>query len=63
MVGAKDLTRKELLSSVTDAQLEEVIRNGRNRMPAFPDLPQNVVDGLVQRIRSGTAQGPDEPED
>ncbi len=51
MVQAPDLTRKEWLATVRDDQIAEVIRLGRGRMPAQPDLPASVVDGLVRRIR------------
>jgi hypothetical protein len=51
MVQAPDLTRKEWLATVRDEQIAEVIRLGRGRMPAQPDLPASVVDGLIRRIR------------
>jgi mono/diheme cytochrome c family protein len=51
MVRAPDLTRAEWQSQVTDEQIAEVIRKGRNRMPAFEALPAQVVTGLVGRIR------------
>lgn len=51
MVRAPDLTRAEWQSQVTDEQISEVIRKGRNRMPAFEALPPQVVTGLVARIR------------
>lgn len=52
MVRAPDLTRADWQARVTDAQLAETIRGGRNRMPAFGDLPASVIDGLVRRIRA-----------
>jgi len=52
MFKAPDLTRKDWLDAATDAQIAEVIRKGRNKMPAF-DLPDKVVAGLVSRIRAG----------
>lgn len=55
MAGAPDLTRAELLSARTDAQLAESIRQGKNRMPAF-DLPPSIIEGLVQRIRERGAR-------
>lgn len=51
-MGASDLTRPEWLASVTDEQIAQVIREGRNKMPPSPDLPDSTVDGLVKRIRS-----------
>lgn len=51
MVRAPDLTDPAWQDRVTDAQIAETIRKGRNQMPAF-DLPAQVIDGLVQRIRA-----------
>ncbi len=51
MVRAPDLTRADWQSRVTDQEILETIRKGRNKMPAF-DLPQPVLEGLVQRIRA-----------
>ena len=45
-----DLTRSEL-ADVPDAALRHVIKNGRNKMPAFKTLPPKVVSGLVKHIR------------
>jgi cytochrome c oxidase cbb3-type subunit 3 len=54
MVRAPDLTRPEWLEKTSDAQMLEVIRNGKNKMPGFgAALPANVLEGLVTRIRSG----------
>ena len=50
MLRVPNLTRAEL-GDVPDAQLKYVITNGRNKMPAFKQLPPNVVDGLVKYIR------------
>jgi cytochrome c oxidase cbb3-type subunit 3 len=47
MMNASDLTKTQL----SDADLAQVIRQGRNRMPGNPDLPQAVVAGLVAHIR------------
>jgi len=55
MVRAPDLTRADWQAQVTDAQISEVIRKGRNRMPAFEALPEQVVTGLVGRIRANRA--------
>ncbi len=51
MVNAPDITRDDLLSKVTDDEIAAQIRNGKNRMPKF-DLPDQVVQGLVARIRA-----------
>lgn len=50
MVQAPDLTRFDWQSQVTDDEIGQTIRKGRNKMPAF-DLPPSVLQGLVQRIR------------
>ncbi len=55
MVRAQDLTRAEWHEQVTDAQIADVIKNGRNRMPAFGTLPPQVITGLVARIRANRA--------
>jgi cytochrome c oxidase cbb3-type subunit 3 len=52
MVGAQDLTRDEWLSAAKDEEIAATIRKGKNRMPAFPDLPDAVLQGLVKRIRA-----------
>ena len=49
---APDLTHDEWLSTVTDEQIATVIRNGKDKMPAHPDLPDSALDALVKRIRS-----------
>jgi mono/diheme cytochrome c family protein len=51
MAGAKDLTREEWQSQVTDAQIAAVITTGKGRMPKF-DLSPKLVDALVARIRA-----------
>ena len=55
MLRAPDLTRSEWQAQVTDAQITETIRKGRNKMPAFAALPEQVVVGLVARIRKNRA--------
>jgi cytochrome c oxidase cbb3-type subunit 3 len=54
MVRAPDLTDPAWQDRVTDAQIAEVIRKGRNKMPAF-ELPDQVVEGLVKRVRAARA--------
>jgi mono/diheme cytochrome c family protein len=56
MVKAPDLTA--LQAQRTDDQLAAVIKTGRGKMPAFPQLPPKVVDGLVKRIRAAAAMPP-----
>jgi hypothetical protein len=51
MVNAPDITRDDLLSKISDEEIAAQIRNGKNRMPKF-DLPDQVVQGLVARIRA-----------
>lgn len=55
MLRVPDLTRADWQESVSDEAIAETIRKGKNRMPAF-DLPPQVVDGLVRRIRSARAR-------
>ena len=50
-----DLTRADWQDSVTDDQIRDTIKNGRNAMPKF-DLPPAVMQGLVQRIRTNRAK-------
>jgi cytochrome c oxidase cbb3-type subunit 3 len=52
MVQAPDLTRADWQGRVTDDDIAQTIRKGRNKMPAF-DLPPSVLQGLVARIRAG----------
>jgi cytochrome c oxidase cbb3-type subunit 3 len=51
MVHATNLTLPEWQAKVTDQEIADVIRNGKNRMPRF-DFPPEVVAGLVTRIRA-----------
>jgi mono/diheme cytochrome c family protein len=51
MFKAADLSRAEWQSSVKDEDIAAVIKNGKGRMPKF-DLPPDVVQGLVARIRA-----------
>lgn len=50
MVKARDLSSPEWQASVTDEQLTKVIREGKDKMPAF-NLPDNVIAGLVEHVR------------
>lgn len=51
MLKVPNLARASMKDDLTDAEIASVIRNGRNNMPAFANLPPTVVDGLVQLIR------------
>jgi hypothetical protein len=51
MVQAPNLTLPDRQAKLTDEQIAEVIRNGKNRMPKF-DFPPDVLAGLVARIRA-----------
>lgn len=55
MVKAPDLTRADWQGSIKDDDIARTIREGRSSMPKF-DLPPNVVQGLVQRIRRNRAR-------
>lgn len=50
MLRAPDLTRSDWIEKVSDQEMLDTIRKGRNKMPAF-DLPEQVLKGLVLRIR------------
>jgi cytochrome c oxidase cbb3-type subunit 3 len=50
MVKARDLTNPEWQASVTDEVMAQVIRQGREKMPAF-NLPDSMIQGLVGHIR------------
>jgi cytochrome c553 len=50
MVKARDLTIPEWQDTVTDEHLAKVIREGKDKMPAF-NLPDSVIQGLVEQIR------------
>jgi mono/diheme cytochrome c family protein len=51
MVRATNLTLPEWQAKVSDQEIADVIRNGKNRMPKF-EFPPDVVAGLVARIRA-----------
>jgi cytochrome c oxidase cbb3-type subunit 3 len=55
MFKAADLSREDWQSSVKDEQIAAAVKNGKGRMPKF-DLPDDVVAGLVGRIRSFRGQ-------
>lgn len=51
MFKAQDLSRPEWQDGVKDEQIAGSIVNGKGRMPKF-ELPEDVVKGLVVRVRS-----------
>jgi mono/diheme cytochrome c family protein len=51
LVHAPDLTRPDWQASTSDAQIGQIISNGKDRMPRF-EFPPAVVKGLIERIRS-----------
>lgn len=51
MFKPPDLSNAEWQAKVEDAQIAATITNGKGRMPKF-DLPEDVVRGLVARVRS-----------
>jgi cytochrome c oxidase cbb3-type subunit 3 len=55
MLRAPDLTRADWQQKVSDDEIRQTIRNGRNNMPKF-DVPPAVIDGLVKRIRDNRAK-------
>jgi cytochrome c553 len=50
MVKARDLTNADFQATLTDEQIAKVIREGKDKMPAF-NLPDSVIQGLVQHVR------------
>lgn len=50
-IRAPDLTRAAWQAQVSDQQIAETLRTGKNKMPAFK-LPAPIVDGLIRRIRA-----------
>ena len=50
MVKARDLTNAEFQATLTDEQIAKVIRQGKDKMPAF-NLPDSIIEGLVQHVR------------
>jgi mono/diheme cytochrome c family protein len=49
--GARDLRAAEFQARATPELIATTIRNGKGRMPKF-DVPNEVVDALVQKVRS-----------
>jgi mono/diheme cytochrome c family protein len=57
MVKARDLSKAEWQASVTDEQLAQVIRQGKDKMPAF-NFPDSMVQSLVLHVRDLVAKPP-----
>jgi mono/diheme cytochrome c family protein len=55
MFKAADLGREEWQAKVKDEEIAATILNGKGRMPKF-ELPEDVVRGLVTRVRSFRGQ-------
>lgn len=55
MFKAADLTRADWQANVKDEEIAAAIVNGKGRMPKF-ELPDEVVRGLVARVRSFRGQ-------
>jgi mono/diheme cytochrome c family protein len=55
MFKAADLGREEWQSKVSDQEIAATITTGKGRMPKF-ELPEEVVKGLVVRVRSFRGQ-------
>ncbi|MBN9166790.1 MAG: cytochrome c [Myxococcales bacterium] len=51
MFKAPDLGRADWQARVKDDEIAATIQNGKGRMPKF-DLPDEIVRGLVTRVRS-----------
>jgi mono/diheme cytochrome c family protein len=58
MVKARDLTKRDWQASVTDESIAKVIREGRQKMPAF-NLPDSIIQALVGHVR-GMVEKPKE---
>jgi cytochrome c oxidase cbb3-type subunit 3 len=50
MVKARDLSDPAWQAMVTDEAMAKVIKQGRDKMPAF-DLPDSTIAGLVELVR------------
>ena len=50
-MGAHDFTSADV-QKMSDAELTDVITNGKNKMPKYPALKPGEVQGLVAYIRS-----------
>jgi cytochrome c oxidase cbb3-type subunit 3 len=60
MFKAADLSSPEVQDKLQDADIVAAIKNGKGRMPRF-DLPDDVVAGLVGRVRAFGGRAPANP--
>lgn len=51
MVRPPDMSDPAWQRTRIDSEMKHTIQNGRGRMPAFPQLPEKTVEGLVQLVR------------
>jgi mono/diheme cytochrome c family protein len=50
-MGAHDFTTADV-QGMSDAQLTDIITNGKNKMPKYGSLPPEEIKGLVAYIRT-----------
>jgi mono/diheme cytochrome c family protein len=50
-MGAHDFTTADV-QGMTDAQLTDIITNGKNKMPKYASLKPDDIKGLVAYIRT-----------
>jgi len=50
-MGAHDFTTADV-QGMSDAQLTDIITNGKNKMPKYGSLPPDQIKGLVAYIRT-----------
>ena len=50
-MGAHDFTTADV-QGMSDAQLTDIITNGKNKMPKYGSLPPEQIKGLVAYIRT-----------
>jgi cytochrome c oxidase cbb3-type subunit 3 len=62
MVKARDLTNPDFQATLSDEQIAKVIREGKDKMPAF-NLPDSIIEGLVQHVRGLVRKRPSPGED
>lgn len=60
LVKAPDLTAADWQAKITDAEMAATIKGGRGLMPKF-DLGDDVIAGLVARVRALGGRGPAAP--
>jgi mono/diheme cytochrome c family protein len=50
--GAVNLANPDLQARLSDADIRRVLREGKGKMPKFTDLPEEIAQALVQKVRS-----------